>query len=79
VEIKAAFERAANQSFFITRHMSDAAKVTVGAGKTDNAPYELLGEKPYEPLDARASGATGRADPAMAALGKSHRAEDGQG
>lgn len=49
------------------------------AEKSKNAPNELLEEKPYEPLDTRAPSPTGRADPAMATVGKIHRAEDDQG
>jgi hypothetical protein len=46
------------------------------AEKSKNEPNELLEKKPYEPLDTRAPSATSHADPAMAAMGKVHRAED---
>jgi hypothetical protein len=46
------------------------------ADKTENAPNELLPEKLYEPLDTGTPSPTSEPDPAMAPLGKIHRAED---
>jgi hypothetical protein len=41
--------------------------------KSETEHNELLEVKPHEPLDTRAPGPPGRADPAMATVGKIHR------
>jgi hypothetical protein len=73
------FVRQANIGKPVQVNISTACDLTTAtrAEKSENAPNELLEEKPYEPLDTATPSPTGQADPAMATVGKNYRAENG--